>query len=145
VERKAFEVKQPTKTGEWSFVPAPLASNDFQVVQVRNSLQKILAEYGTIAIVVYFTLFFAVFASAWVAMHLGWQPASTAGNVGLLAGAYLFTKVTQVFRIAATLAITPIAARVYARFRPSRTDVVADAETLLVTPAPEPSAEGPLR
>jgi hypothetical protein len=86
---------------------------------LRKSFQQIIAEYGPVAVVVYFTLFFGVLGGAWLAIHLGWQPGSMAGNVGVFTGAYLFTKVTQPLRIAATLAITPFAARLYHRFRPA--------------------------
>jgi hypothetical protein len=87
---------------------------------VRKSLQQILAEYGPVAVVVYFALFFLVLIGTWVGIHLGWQPGSAAGNVGVFTGAYLFTKVTQPFRIAATLGMTPFAAKAYARFGPKR-------------------------
>jgi ABC-type siderophore export system fused ATPase/permease subunit len=83
---------------------------------VRKTIQHLLAEYGTVAVVVYFTIFFTVLGAAWIAIHLGWRPDSVAGNVGSFTAAYLATKVTQPIRIASTLALTPLAARVYERF-----------------------------
>jgi hypothetical protein len=80
---------------------------------VRKTFKHILAEYGPVAVAVYFGIFFSVLLAAWTAIHLGWQPASVSGNVGAFTAAYLATKVTQPFRIAGTLALTPIAARAY--------------------------------
>ena len=76
-----------------------------------------LAEYGRIAVVVYLTIFAAVLGGFWMAIRLGWQPANAVGNVGAFTAAYLATKVTQPFRIAATLGVTPLVARVYERVR----------------------------
>ena len=67
------------------------------------------------AAVVYFTIFFAVLFGFWVALHFGWRPSSAAGTAGTLAAAYVATKLTQPLRIAATLALTPLAARLYHR------------------------------
>jgi hypothetical protein len=83
---------------------------------VRKTIKNIFTEYGTVAVVVYFGIFFAVLFAAWAAIHLGWQPESVTGNVGAFTAAYLATKVTQPVRIATTLAVTPLAARAYDRF-----------------------------
>lgn len=82
---------------------------------MRKTFKSILAEYGPIALVVYLTIFFVVLFSAWGAIHLGWQPTSVTANVGSFTAAYLATKLTQPVRIASTLAITPVVARVYGR------------------------------
>jgi len=82
---------------------------------VKKTAQKLLAEYGTVAVVVYFAIFFAVLGGFWLAIRLGWQPTSAAGSVGTFAAAYIATKVTQPIRIAATLVITPIVAKIYER------------------------------
>jgi hypothetical protein len=79
--------------------------------------KKLIAEYGTTALVVYLVIFAAVLAGFWLAIRTGWRPESTAGNAGTLAAAYVATKVTQPLRIAGTLALTPLVARVYERFR----------------------------
>ena len=85
--------------------------------RVKKTVQKLLAEYGTVALVVYFAIFFAVLGGFWLAIRFGWRPTSAAGNVGTLAAAYIATKVTQPIRIAATLVITPIVAKLYERVR----------------------------
>lgn len=82
---------------------------------MRKTLKNILAEYGTIALVVYLTIFTVVLLGFWSAIHLGWQPASLTANVGGFTAAYLATKLTQPVRIASTLAITPLVAKVYGR------------------------------
>lgn len=84
---------------------------------MKKTVEKLLAEYGTIAVIVYFTIFFAVLAGFWLAIRLGWRAESTAGSVGTLAAAYVATKLTQPIRIAATLVATPIVAKIYERVR----------------------------
>lgn len=80
-----------------------------------DRLKHLLAEYGTVALVVYLVLFVATLVGFWSAIQLGWRPESAGGNVGALAAAYLATKVTQPLRIAATLFLTPFIAAGYER------------------------------
>jgi hypothetical protein len=87
---------------------------------VRKTLKQIAAEYGAVAVVVYLTIFAAVLLGSWAAIHLGWKPDGAGGRVGSFTAAYIATKLTQPLRIAATLALTPVVARVYERMRPSR-------------------------
>lgn len=82
---------------------------------MRRTIKHILAEYGTIALVVYLSIFFLVLFAAWGAIHLGWKPQSVAGNAGAFTAAYLTTKVMYPVRIAGTLALTPLIARIYER------------------------------
>jgi len=82
---------------------------------VRKTIKNILVEYGAVAVVVYFAIFFLVIFGFWAAIRFGWQPDSMAGDVGVWTAAYVATKVTQPLRIAATLAVTPFIARVYER------------------------------
>lgn len=87
---------------------------------MQKTLKHILGEYGPVAVVTYFAIFFTVLLAAWVALHFGWRPDSVAGNVGTFTAAYLATKLTQPMRIAATLVLTPIVARAYRRVGGSR-------------------------
>ena len=93
---------------------------------MRKTFKHILTEYGAVAVVVYFAIFFAVLFAFWGAIRLGWHPASVTGNVGAFTAAYLATKITQPLRIAATLAVTPLAARGFERLaravRPGRVE-----------------------
>jgi hypothetical protein len=97
---------------------------------VRKKLQAIFTQYGPIAVAVYFGIFFIVLLGFWSAIQFGWRPDSLSANVGGLTAAYLATKVTQGFRIAATLALTPIAAKVYER--------VSGRPLVVSTPDPRP-------
>ena len=84
---------------------------------MRRTAKALLAEYGAAAVVVYFTIFFAVLGGFWLAIRMGWRPTGAAGNVGTFAAAYIATKLTQPLRIGATVLLTPIVARVYERLR----------------------------
>ena len=87
---------------------------------MRKTAQELLAQYGAVAVVVYFAIFFAVLFGFWTAIRFGWRPESAAGTVGTLGAAYVATKLTQPLRIAATLALTPLASKVYERVRKKR-------------------------
>jgi hypothetical protein len=85
---------------------------------VRKTIKHILTEYGTIALIVYFAIFFLVLGGFWMAIRFGWRSDSTAAGVGTFAAAYIATKLTQPLRIAATAVLTPIIGRLYERLRP---------------------------
>ena len=82
---------------------------------MRKTIQNLFVEYGAVAVVVYFTLFFAVWVGFWAAIRFGWRPSSAIASAGTWTAAYIATKVTQPLRIAATLAMTPFLARLYER------------------------------
>lgn len=84
---------------------------------MRKTINQMLTEYGAVAVVVYFAIFFAVLAGFWLAIRFGWRTHSAAGTAGTLAAAYVATKLTQPLRIAATLVLTPAIARAYERLR----------------------------
>ena len=89
---------------------------------MKKTVQNLLVEYGAVAVVVYFAIFFLVIFGFWAAINFGWQPSSTAGTLGAWTAAYIATKLTQPLRILATLAITPLVAKLYERMtgRPAR-------------------------
>lgn len=82
---------------------------------LRARYEKLVAEYGKIAIITYFTLYFAVIAGSWVAIASGWQSDSALEGAGKFAVIYGILKITQPFRILATLALTPLVARLVRR------------------------------
>ena len=84
---------------------------------MKRTVQKLLTEYGTVAVIVYFVIFFAVLGAFWLAIRFGWRPSSAAGSVGTFAAAYVATKLTQPLRIAATVVVTPLIAKLYERVR----------------------------
>ena len=87
---------------------------------MKKTVQNLLAEYGTVAVIVYFVIFFGVLGGFYLAIRFGWRPSSTAGSVGTLAAAYIATKLTQPIRIAATVVVTPFVAKLYERMRGRR-------------------------
>jgi hypothetical protein len=97
--------------------------------RLKKTVQNLLAEYGTVAVIVYFTIFFAVLGGFWLGIRFGWRPTSVAGSAGTLAAAYIATKLTQPIRIAATVVITPIVAKLYERMRGRRALPNADVES----------------
>ena len=40
----------------------------------QKDRQNLLAEYGAVAVVVYFVIFFAVLGGFWLAVRFGWRP-----------------------------------------------------------------------
>lgn len=83
---------------------------------MRTSVKDLIAEYGRVALVVYLVIFVAVLAGSWAAIRMGWQPEGVSGGVGTLTAAWVATKLTQPLRIGATLALTPLVAKVYEKF-----------------------------
>lgn len=84
----------------------------------REKLKKLLAEYGKLAIYVYFVIFAVVLVGFAVAIQTGMHVESTAGKAGLWGAAWVATKVTQPLRILATLALTPLVAKLVRRRKP---------------------------
>lgn len=101
---------------------------------MRKKLQELLAEYGPVAAVIYFSIFFLVLGSFGLAIQLGFELEgaisflsklglnrdSVAATAGSWTAAYVLTKVTQPLRIAATLALTPVVGKAWKRLRRPR-------------------------
>jgi hypothetical protein len=81
-----------------------------------EKLKALLAEYGRVAIWTYFVIFALVLAGFAIAIAYGFDVKSAQGGAGTLGAAYLATKATQPLRIAGTLALTPLVARIVRRF-----------------------------
>ncbi len=77
---------------------------------LKDRLQNLLVEYGSIALWVYFIIFAIVLFGFALALRLGIRVHGLAGSAGIWAGAYLATKLTQPLRIMATFALTPAVA-----------------------------------
>jgi hypothetical protein len=95
---------------------------------MRKTFKELLAEYGTVAVVVYFTIFFGVWVGAWAAIQrgvdlralaarVGLSPNGTVANLGAWGAAYIFTKLLQPVRIGVTVLLTPLVVRLYERVR----------------------------
>ncbi|HEY0150827.1 MAG TPA: DUF1279 domain-containing protein [Longimicrobium sp.] len=87
---------------------------------MKINFKELLAEYGRVAIAVYLVIFVATLVGSWMAIRMGWRPAGAAGNAGTFAAAYLATKLTQPLRIAATLVLTPLVAKLHERITRGR-------------------------
>ena len=79
----------------------------------KAKLKALLAEYGSVAIYTYLALFAVVLIGFALAIKIGIKLEGTASGVGLLGAAWVATKLTQPLRILATVALTPIVARVW--------------------------------
>ena len=87
----------------------------------KKKLEDHLAEYGLIALFVYLTIWFTVWAGFAIAIAAGLEidvvGDASAGMWGTILAAYVPTKLTQPLRIAATIVVTPIVAAVYHKVR----------------------------
>jgi len=83
----------------------------------KDRLRKLVVEYGSLALWVYFGIFVLVLVGFAVAIRLGFDIESTAGTAGVWGAAYLSTKLTQPLRILATLALTPVVMQIVRRFK----------------------------
>lgn len=95
---------------------------------VRRRLERLFADYGTVAIVTYFVIFFTTWGGFAAAITFGINVDGAAAGAGTIGAAWLATKVTQPLRIGATVLLTPVAARVWHRVRPRPSRVVAVSE-----------------
>ncbi|WNG43295.1 hypothetical protein F0U60_03690 [Archangium minus] len=104
------------QTVEPPVTPNPNETPVSQAVAAKPSLKErfksLMADYGRLAIWVYFTIFFATWAGFALAIHLGFQVEGAGGTTGTIAGGYVAAKVTQPVRIFATLGLTPPLERV---------------------------------
>lgn len=82
---------------------------------LKERLKALFADCAVLAIIVYFSIFFACIGVFAALLHLGFDVKGAGGNAGVLAGAWAATKLTQPIRIMATLAITPPLERVLRR------------------------------
>jgi hypothetical protein len=97
---------------------------------LRDRLNALLAEWGPLLAIVYFSIFGLVLVGFALAIKAGFGIDSTAGTVGTWGAAWVATKLTQPLRIAATLVITPALGALIKRVRHGRSPA----------PAPEPEA-----
>jgi len=108
-------------------------------------LKTLLAEYGTVALFTHLTIFALVFVGFSVAITAGFQPEGMASNVGTFGGAYIGTQITKPIRIAATIALTPIIARVLRRPGASKTGPAGAAPDGGAPPRDVPESKQPSR
>lgn len=80
-----------------------------------GKLEAVVAEYGMIAFIVYFTIFGLTITGFAMAINAGVEVDSVAGTTGVWGAAWLATKLTQPLRIGATLLLTPLVAAAWHR------------------------------
>ncbi len=107
---------------------------------VREKLNNLIVEYGVIGLVVYLTSTALVYLGFWLALLAGWDdnvvealaalvrsvgidmatPSGAAGAFAFWSTGYFVAKVTQPFRIAGTILVTPFLVRTYERITGKR-------------------------
>jgi hypothetical protein len=114
----------------------------------RDRFNKLLAEWGSLVLWVYFGIFFVVLVGFALAIKFGFGVEGAAGAVGTWGAAYLATKLTQPVRIAATLVLTPALAALLKRFRkrpdaPGTAELPGSAAPLDAVPPSQPLLDKP--
>jgi O-antigen ligase len=84
---------------------------------VRKTFSHVITEYGVIALILYLVIFVLVLLGVYSAIKAGWSPKGFAGQTGTWLVAYLITKATTPFRLAATIALAPLVAKGWDRLR----------------------------
>jgi hypothetical protein len=84
---------------------------------LKERLQKLLVEYGSLGLWVYFVIFALVLVSFATAIKLGVEVEGAAGTAGTWGAAWVATKLTQPLRILATLVVTPVVMGVTRRLK----------------------------
>jgi hypothetical protein len=82
---------------------------------LKERWADLLAEYGRVAFGTYLVLWISVLALYAVAITMGMEVDGAAETSGVLFGSWVAAKVTQPARIAATIVLTPMVARVIRR------------------------------
>ncbi len=88
-------------------------SNSTPKASLKERLQDHLAEYGKLALVIFFSIFALTLLGFYVAIKSGVDVGdSAASSSGTLFAAWVATKLAMPLRIGATFVLTPIAAAV---------------------------------
>lgn len=82
---------------------------------MKGKLEKLLADYGPVALVLWFAIFGLTWSGFALAIQRGFEVEGAAGTAGVWGAAYLATQVTKPVRIAATLLLTPVVGRFWKR------------------------------
>ena len=86
---------------------------------LKERLSAHFAEYGKFAIYTYLTLSLLAIVGFSVAIGVGVAPSSATGLVGTIGAGWLAAKATMPLRILATLALTPLVAMLWRKWRPA--------------------------
>ena len=91
-------------------------------------MKDLIAEYGWVALAVYVSTAAVVGVSAFLAVYLGFEVEGTEQRAGTLFAVWVIMKITQPFRIAITVALTPVV--VHSRLNPLRRKPAGEPEDL---------------
>jgi hypothetical protein len=94
---------------------APPESTEARPAGPKTRVPSLVSEYGPLALGVYLVIFRTPIAGFAFAIRSGFQVDGAAATAGTWGAAYVATKLTQPIRIGATLALTPLVARVLRR------------------------------
>lgn len=123
--QSARRVRRIRIPGLLAWALAPKQSERYGRPVTKERLKALIAEYGRTALGTYFGLFFLVLLGFAAAFNWGfhgsdWLGDTSVSSAGVLGAAYVATKATQPIRIFATIALTPLVARLLSRLRPAR-------------------------
>ncbi len=82
---------------------------------LKDRLQEHIAEYGRLAVIIFFTLGILSLTGFYIAIKAGIDIGSNTGTAGALAAAWVANKLTMPIRIGATLVLTPLFAKILRR------------------------------
>jgi hypothetical protein len=88
---------------------------------MKARLEKLLAEYGTVALYTYLSLSLLAIVGFSVAIAMGVGASSATGMFGVIGAGWLAAKATMPLRILATLALTPLIAALVRRITKRKT------------------------
>lgn len=120
---------------ESAAAPRPRGAVSF----VQERFKGLVAEYGPLLFVVYFSIFGLVFVGSALAIQMGFKVESAAATAGVWTAAYVFTKVLQPLRIAGTVVLTPLVAAGLRRFR-KEAAITPAVETAISEPVDAPES-----
>jgi len=113
---------------------------------MKARLQKLMAEYGRVALWTYLSLSLLAIAGFSIAIAIGVAPSSSTGVLGVIGAGWLAAKATMPLRILATLALTPLIATLVRRLTKRKTpvsDEATGAEMEEPGSTPRPGADEP--
>ena len=87
---------------------------------MKEKLQKLMAEYGRVALVVYLSTFVISMVGFSFAIMQGFEVEGASSTAGTLGAAWVATKLTQPIRIGVTVLLTPIIGNIINRRKKSK-------------------------
>jgi hypothetical protein len=87
---------------------------------LKQRLADMLAEYGKVGLVIYFSISIATIIGFCIAFGLGLEPSDATGVIGVIVAGWIAGKATIFIRIPICLAITPPIAELLKRRRQRR-------------------------